>query len=365
MKLNSLVGAAALVALLAAGTACRGKNMMFGKSVSVYAPEFPAYPADRWINSGPLTMKGLRGRVVLIDFWEYTCVNCIRTLPYLAEWHRRYAAHGVVIVGVHTPEFAFGRDRANVARAVEEFGIEYPVVLDNDYEIWQAYANRFWPRKYVVDRDGKIVYDHAGEGGYAEAEELLQRLIRKKDADAELPPIMAPVRPEDAPGAYCYPRTPELYCGYKRGKYGNEKPPLPGRTQLFADDGPHAEGHLYLSGKWRLGEEEATFAGEPGPPGENYILVPFAANEINAVMAAPPGETIRVYVKRDGVSVAKRDAGADVAFDDAGSYVDVSVGRMYRLLDARKYDAGELSLHPTRPGVSAFAFTFGSCAANP
>ncbi len=338
--------------------------MLSDKAVGVYAPEFPVYAAGRWINWAPLRIKELRGRVVVVDFWEYTCVNCIRTLPYVTEWHRRYADYGVVFVGVHTPEFSFGRDRANVARAVEEFGIAYPVVLDNDYEIWRAYANSYWPRKYVVGRDGKIIYDHAGEGGYAETEKLLQKLVREEYADAELPPIMAPARAEDAPGAYCYPRTPELYCGYARGRYGNVGPQSRDAAALYKDNAPHAEGRLYLNGQWRLEDERLTSAGAATAPRDNYLLVPFAANEINAVMAAPPGETVRVYINKDGAPLAPADAGADVAFDERGAYVDVSVGKMYVLVDAAQYGAGELSLHPAGPGVSFFAFTFGSCVAN-
>jgi thiol-disulfide isomerase/thioredoxin len=347
-------------ALLLAVGACKGGNMLPGNAAGAYAPEFPAYGAERWINSPPLTMKELRGKVVIIDFWEYTCVNCVRTLPYVTEWYRRYGDYGLVIVGVHTPEFEFGKDRANVARAVKDFGIGYPVVLDNDYEIWRAYANRYWPRKYIVDRGGKIIYDHAGEGGYAETEELLQKLVREEYPDAELPPVMAPVRPEDGPGARCYPRTPELYCGYARGRYGNAASVGGDEARAYNDGGNHVEGRLYLSGVWRVGEERATFVGDDGA--EAYMLVPFSANEINAVMSAAPGESVRVDVLRDGRPLPREDAGADVAFDAAGnSYVDVSVGKMYRLLAAAEYGDGELSLRPKGPGVSIFAFTFGSC----
>jgi len=349
------------LALLWGVGACKGGDMLAGKSAAVYAPEFPVYGAERWLNSPPLTMKELRGKVVVIDFWEYTCINCIRTLPYVTEWHRRYADYGVVIVGVHTPEFEFGKDRANVERAVEEFGIEYPVVLDSDYDVWRAYANSYWPRKYIVGRAGKIIYDHAGEGGYAETEELLQKLVREEYPDAELPPVMAPVRPEDGPGARCYPRTPELYCGYARGRYGNAATVAGDEARAYVDDGPHAEGRLYLNGSWRVGAEQATYAGDGGA--EAYMLLPFSANEINAVMSAAPGETVRLDVGRDGRPLAEEEAGADVAFDATGnSYVAVSVGKMYRLLAAAAYGAGELSLHPGGPGVSVFAFTFGSCA---
>jgi thiol-disulfide isomerase/thioredoxin len=337
--------------------------MLSDNAVGVRAPEFPTYPADRWINAEPQTMESLRGQIVVIDFWEYTCVNCIRTLPYVTEWHRRYADHGVVIIGVHTPEFTFGRERANVARAVEDFGIEYPVVLDNDYEIWDLYANRYWPRKYIVDRNGKIIYDHAGEGGYAETEALLQRLILEEDPAAELPSVMTPVREADAAGAVCYPRTPELYCGYGRGRYGNDDKIGRDETKQYHDDRAtgRARNVLYLHGEWRVGEEQATAEGSS--PADTYMLLQFQGNEINAVISAPRGEEVRVYLEKDGRPLAENEAGADVAFDERGSYVAASAGRMYRLLDAEEYGSAEFSLHPAGPGVSIFAFTFGSCVA--
>jgi thiol-disulfide isomerase/thioredoxin len=344
---------------LASVIGCKGNDMKHGNNPGVNAPEFPVYGAERWINSEPLTMEELRGKVVLIDFWEYTCVNCIRTLPYVTEWHRRYADHGLVIIGVHTPEFEFGKDRANVARAVREFDIEYPVVLDNDYEIWTVYANRYWPRKYIVNPEGKIVYDHAGEGSYGETEEVIQSLIRELDPDADLPPVMEPIRPEDIAGAVCYPRTPELYCGYLRAKYGNAEV-HPEETHNYTNRATHTEGRVYLSGLWHLGEERATYEDDDFNE-KSYLLIPYSANEVNAVMDAPEGETVRVYVYRDGAPLTAEEAGADFTFDADGSFIDVSVGKMYRVLNAPEYGSGELSLHPSAPGLSIYAFTFGSC----
>jgi thiol-disulfide isomerase/thioredoxin len=343
--------------VLTAVAGCKGSDMPKGNAAGVNAPEFPEYGPERWINSEPLTTKELRGKVVLIDFWEYTCINCIRTLPYVTEWHYRYAEYGLVIVGVHTPEFEFGKDRANVARAVREFGIKHPIVLDNDYEIWTAYANRYWPRKYIINPDGKIVYDHAGEGAYAETEKVIQSLIHELEPDADLPPVMEPVRPEDIAGAVCYPRTPELYCGYLRAKYGNVEV-YPKETHNYTDRTAHTEGRVYLAGLWHLGEERATYEGD-GFDESGYLLIPYSANEVNAVIDAPEGEAVRVYVYRDGAPLTAEEAGADVIVD--GSYIDVSVGKMYRILNAPEYGSGELSLHPTGPGLSIYAFTFGSC----
>ncbi len=138
----------------------------------VHAPEFP--PNVAWLQGGPITMASLRGRAVLVDFWDYTCVNCLRTLPYVKEWHRRYADLGLTIIGVHAPEFSFAHHIDNVRRAVAEQGLMYPIVLDNDHAIWQAYANRYWPAKYLIDREGYLRAYHFGEGGYGETESAIQ-----------------------------------------------------------------------------------------------------------------------------------------------------------------------------------------------
>ncbi len=140
----------------------------------VHAPEFP--PNVQWVQGGAQRLADLRGKPVLIDFWDYTCINCIHTLPYLNEWHKRYEPYGLRVIGVHTPEFSFGREAANVTRAVREHSIQYPVVMDNEYAIWNAYANRYWPAKYLIDGNGYLRYYHFGEGGYDETEEAHRAL---------------------------------------------------------------------------------------------------------------------------------------------------------------------------------------------
>ncbi|MCP4230329.1 MAG: redoxin domain-containing protein [bacterium] len=328
--------------------------------LEVKAPELPVYSSERWVNSEPLTMQGLRGKIVMIDFWEYTCINCIRTMPYVTEWHERYAEYDLVIIGVHTPEFEFCKDRANVERAVADFDIEYPVVLDNDYEIWRAYDNHYWPRKYIIDKDGYIIYDHAGEGGYVETEGIIQSLILEQYPDSNLPPIMEPVRGEDKPGTVCYPRTPELYCGYLRAVYGNRGRILPDETLEYKHEEGNAEGYIYLNGPWRVGAEQVTSAGENFTE-SHYLSVPFSANEINAVMIAPQGKPMNVYVRKDGDSLKIDEAGKDVFVKDGESWIEVVEGKMYRIYDTSDYGSGVLTLHPEAKGLSIFAFTFGSC----
>ena len=152
-----------------------------GGLVGNLAPEF--LQIDSWINSEPLTMEELRGRVVLIDFWTYTCVNCIRTFPYLRDWHAKYADRGLTIVGVHAPEFAFERVRENVVESAMEHGLTYPIAQDNDFKTWRAYFNRFWPAKYLIDQDGVVRYSHFGEGDYDVTEREIRRLLEETGAD--------------------------------------------------------------------------------------------------------------------------------------------------------------------------------------
>jgi thiol-disulfide isomerase/thioredoxin len=361
MRLKSIITIIVVLLFTFPGVnGCKGREMYGSKSVGTQAPEFPTYNSERWINSEPLTMEELRGKIVLIDFWEYTCVNCIRTLPYVTEWHKRYAEYGLVIVGVHTPEFEFCKERGNVERAVADFEIEYPVVLDNEYEIWRVYENRYWPRKYIVDTDGYIVYDHAGEGSYDETEELIQALILELHPDADLPPLMPAVRAEDEPGSVCYPRTPELYCGYLRAAYGNTDRILPDEINYYENESKEVEGYTYLNGPWRVGAERVTFVGESFNE-SHHLSVPYSANEINAVMIAPQGKPIKVYLRKDGKPLTAIEAGADVVIDNGESWIEVVEGKMYRIYETKDYGSGILTLHPEAKGLSVFAFTFGSC----
>lgn len=323
----------------------------------VHAPEFPA--GVTWLQGGPLRMADLRGRPVLIDFWDYTCVNCIRTLPYLNEWHRRYGELGLTIVGVHAPEFSFARDAGNVQRALIEHGIKYPVVLDNDYAIWQAYANRYWPAKYLIDGNGYIRGYHHGEGAYRETEEALQALLRESFPEILLPGLMDPVREEDAPGAVCYRVTPELYLGWQRGAYANTNL-VPDRPATYRDPGKHMDGFAYLHGDWLVSGEYA--ARPAGASGESRIVVPYMAKDVNLVMHPPAyGGAATIRVEQDGRPLAAEDAGEDVVVADGVATVTVDRPRMYRLVRNREIDRHELALTTTSDGVALFAFTFTSC----
>jgi thiol-disulfide isomerase/thioredoxin len=195
--LKAVVFALAVTVLSAAGSvAVRAQDSSPRiKPGEVPAPDFPA--GLKWLNSPPLTLEGLKGKVVLVDFWEYTCVNCIRTFPYLKAWHQKYRDKGLVIIGVHTPEFQFAKEKPNVERAMKKFGLDYPHIVDSDYVVWRTYGNRYWPAKYLIDSKGFVRDFHFGEGGYAGTEATIQKLLKELNPEVVLPPITPALRGSD------------------------------------------------------------------------------------------------------------------------------------------------------------------------
>ena len=315
-----------------------------------------------WLNSPPLSFRQLRGRAVLVDFWDYTCVNCIRTLPYVKAWYERYKNKGLTVIGVHTPEFTFAQYESNVERGVNAFGLTYPIVIDSNYEIWKAFANRAWPAKYLLDKDGYLRFAHFGEGAYGECEEAIQELLREIDPAVDLPPIMEPVRQEDRPGAVCYPASPELYLGHRRGKIGN-----PGRFKedqiaQYEFSNPTESNCFYASGQWASTVEYFEAVGER----EHKLLVNYSAASVNLVMASPRGPSCEVEVLLDGHPLTPANATADTRFRTVDglsqSYILVEKARMYALVENRNFGDHRLELI-CGTGLAAFAFTFTSCVA--
>ncbi|MFQ5662503.1 MAG: redoxin domain-containing protein [Terriglobia bacterium] len=324
------------------------------------APEI----GQNWINSPGLTLTQLRGRVGLIDFWDYTCVNCLRTLPYLIEWDQRYRDNGLTVIGVHAPEFTFARRAQLVAQAVKELGIAYPVVLDNDYQIWRAFANRCWPAKYLIDKDGFVRFFHFGEGAYPETEAAIQELLREINPRVKLPPLLPPLRETDRPGTVCYPATPELYLGYHRGRVGNGegfqrdtaadyKLPQDVPTDVFSLEGRWAARPEFLESATKDGQKPAR------------LLLPYLAKEINLVMAPARANEFTVQVGQEGAPVPPADAGEDIEFTPGGeSIVRVREPKMYRLVANAAFGPRRLELEVPHPGLGLYAFTFVSCPAD-
>jgi cytochrome c biogenesis protein CcdA/thiol-disulfide isomerase/thioredoxin len=283
-----------------------------------------------WLNSEPLQMKRLRGKVVLVDFWTYSCINCLRTLPHVRAWDGAYRDDGLVIVGVHTPEFAFEREPENVRRAVRDLGVEYPVALDNDYGTWSAWQNRYWPAKYFVDRTGRLRYAHFGEGGYEESERVLRRLLAE-DPDARL--VSEDIADETPSGE----QTPETYLGYERLDRFVGPELVPDREAEYTiPDYVPVHGVAY-GGRW-------TVEGERIVAGENARLrLPFHAHDVFLVLGTSGGPG-SVEVSVDGERVGT----VSVTVHDLYTLARIPGEKRDHVLDLR-----------FSPGTQAYAFTFG------
>ena len=309
-----------------------------------------------WLNSPPLNMRQLRGRAVLVDFWDYTCVNCIRTLPYIQAWHEKYKELGLTVIGVHTPEFTFAQYESNVERGVREFGLTYPIVIDSDFELFKLFANRAWPSKYLIDKDGYLRYMHMGEGGYSECETIIQELLREIQPGIELPPIMSPVRAEDGPGAVCYIATPELYLGHRRGRIGNESGFLEDRTAEYSFAGEPQENVFHAFGRWHSSAEYFESAGE----GDDRIVIKYEAASVNLVLSSNRTPTAEVRITQDGQPLTEANKTSETLFRDGQSNIVVDRARMYALVDNHDFSSHVLEL-TFAPGAAAYAFTFTSC----
>ncbi len=310
--------------------------------------------AVQWLNSPPLTAEALKGKVVLVDFWTYSCINCLRTLPYLKAWAAKYHDQGLVVIGVHAPEFAFERDVGNVTAAMKKLGITYPVAIDNDYTIWRAFDNEYWPAHYFVDAQGKIRFHHFGEGEYEQSERVIQQLLREagqNQVNNDLVNINAQGVQQAADNRDM--RSPETYVGYRRSENFASTPAL----------NPDHEAHYQLpatpqlnqwgvEGQWSIGPEQATLNQANG-----RIAYRFQARDLHLVLGpGADGKPVRFKVMIDGK--APGDAhGTDVAPDGSGQ---VTEQRLYQLV-RQSGDIAEhtFSIEFLDSGVAAYAFTFG------
>lgn len=321
------------------------------------AETLPAAAQLRVGNGEPLSLtRDLKGYVVLVDFWDYSCVNCVRTLPYLKTWWERYRAHQFIIIGVHTPEFAFGRDASNVENAVLRFDLKYPIVSDPEYITWQRYHNNVWPRKFLIDSTGTIRRDQRGEGGYQAMEAVIQTALHERDPHITFEEVLAPVRETDHSGAVCYPTTPELYLGVERGRpyQGTALPNSPTRFELPETVPVH---QWSLGGTWSLQAEAAVFVGGHDEPGS--LLLTYEATHVFAVMRSRTAAGADVIIEHDGQPL--RDGrGEDVQLKGDQSIVHVTSDRLYELVRNQTHGQHTLKLTTTTPDVAFHTFTFGS-----
>jgi thiol-disulfide isomerase/thioredoxin len=312
--------------------------------------------AVQWLNSPPLTKEALRGKVVLVDVWTYSCINCLRTLPYLKAWAQKYRDQGLVVIGVHAPEFAFERNVDNVKKATHDLGIDYPVAIDNDYAIWRSLNNQYWPAHYFVDAEGRIRYHHFGEGDYAHSEQVIQQLLAEAGhGDASSMSKQAVIAQQ---GAMMQPdeadvRSPETYIGYER-------------AEQFMSPGGEAQDRVHdyaapkaldvndwgLAGPWKVGAEHATLSG-----GSGRIVYRFHARDLHLVLGpSKDGKPVRFKVSIDGAAPGASH-GSDIQADGSGT---VTEQRLYQLVrQAGPVKDRTFSIEFLDPGVEAYAFTFG------
>ncbi len=342
------------------------------------APEFKGIA--NWINSHPLTMEELRGQVVLIDFWTYTCINCIRTIPYLRDWQAKYADRGLTIVGVHTPEFEFEKVRENVIASTEELGVDWAVAQDNDFGTWREYNNRFWPAKYLIDAEGVVRYTHFGEGAYNETEEQIRELLTEAGSDVSGVASNPDPGPEADPKAFGTSpenqQTREIYGGFSRNSSGfyiahpHYYEGGPEYAQFYRDPGDHLNQFIYLHGQW-TSDFESIKHGRATEGLEDYIALLFFARTVNIVLDFEEGaEPFEVEVSiadspEAGAELAYRpltaeEAGEHIVIEDGRSYFVVDEADLYNVVALPEFGSAELKFSSNSPDFALFALTFGS-----
>jgi len=346
------------------GAMMRATSLQTGESAAAALPVEGQLPglggAVEWLNSPPLTAEALRGKVVLVDFWTYSCINCLRTLPYVKAWAQKYRDQGLVVIGVHAPEFAFERNLDNVKKATRELGIDYPVAVDNNFAIWRAFNNQYWPAHYFIDAQGQIRFHHFGEGEYAKSEQVIQQLLAQA-GHADAAKVAMGISHTDAQRLQGVQmaadkaeiQSGETYLGYER-------------AQNFASPGGEAQdkAHTYtapanpalndwgLAGTWQVGAEHATLAGASG-----RIVYRFHARDLHLVLGpGKDGKPVRFRVSVDGGAPGAA-RGTDVAADGSGT---VTEQRLYQLVrQTGKVADRTFTIEFLDPGVEAYAFTFG------
>ncbi|MEA2949056.1 MAG: hypothetical protein QOI40_4386, partial [Alphaproteobacteria bacterium] len=308
--------------------------------------------ATEWLNSPPLTAEQLKGKVVVVDFWTYSCINCLRSIPYVRAWAEKYKDQGLVVIGVHTPEFAFERKTANIQKAIANLKIGYPVAVDNDYAIWRGFENEYWPAHYFIDAEGRIRHHHFGEGNYDESEKVIQRLL----AEAGRANVAAGIVSVNASGAEAAAqgdvKSPETYLGYMRAEnFISPGGAVADKPHVYANAEPRLN-EWSLSGDWTVGGEHAALNAKDGS-----ITYRFHARDLHLVLGpATDGKPVRFRVTVDG-NAPGDSRGMDV---DAQGQGTVTEQRLYQLVR----QSGPIADHTFEiqfldPGVQAFAFTFG------
>jgi thiol-disulfide isomerase/thioredoxin len=304
-----------------------------------------------YINSSPETLQNeIDSKVVLYDIWTYSCINCVRTLPYITQWNEKYSDDGLLIIGIHSPEFEFEKDENNVQMAVAKYGITYPVVLDNEKETWKAFENRYWPRKYIADYEGYIRYDHIGEGAYEETEKMIQQLLEERAMQLGLNVAAAEPLVDLKEFQHSSFRTPELYFGYNfafgRNQLGSPEGFQPNKDVRYSIPENLQQNYFYLEGTWKNLEGSMQLVSEKGS-----IKLPYHAKEVNIVTA----NSAELNILIDGMPITSEDSGNDII---SGKAVLLEPG-LYNIVNSEKAGSHLLEILVNDPGFEIYTFTFG------
>ncbi|MGH8011152.1 MAG: redoxin domain-containing protein [Candidatus Binataceae bacterium] len=347
--------------------------VLFSASAGAYALPAERIPAPDftckiWLNSPPLTLRKLRGEVVLIDFWDYTCINCIRTFPYLRRWHTLYHPLGLEVIGVHTPEFAFAKNVNNAKDAVKRFGFTFPIAVDNGYKVWDAFHNQAWPADYLIDKDGRIAAVHIGEGDYGDFELEIQKLLKEANPKLNFAAAKYQIPKQefaDMFGGVCHRSTPETYLGYARG-LNNDNPGGEDRTQAVHYVAPSdlPIDQFALNGDWLAGPEFVRHLGSTNAL-DDSVALHYQANSVYLVAGSDNGKPHPLYVTQDGKPLPANALGVDVKVDQQGrTYIMLNGKRMYYVVNSPVFGQHTLRLYATTPNVSLYSFTFGNNCEN-
>ena len=324
------------------------------KSQFKKAPEFEGISS--YINSNGTNLSDLKGKVVLIDFWTYSCINCIRTLPYLVDWNQKYSDKGLVIIGIHSPEFEFEKGVDNVKQAVTRFGIKYPVLLDNDHGTWNAFQNSYWPRKYLVDSEGFIRYDHIGEGGYVETENAIRNLLAERTGQQSISSTSVNQTnlrvPESQSVDFNQIKTPELYFGYQyaRSQLGNNEGFDPEKIVNYTLPSSKLKPNvIYLEGEWKNNADSMELIGDEGK-----IILDYSAKSINIVAGGQGKITVMEFGKDN--QTRNPYSGNDL---NSEGKLTIDGQRLYNIGSHQGYGNHQIAIDISGPGFRIYTFTFG------
>ena len=305
-----------------------------------------------YLNTSPEELtKKIEGKVVLYDIWTYSCVNCIRTLPFITSWDEKYSDQGLLIIGIHSPEFEFEKNPQNVKAAIEKYGISYPVVMDNDMKTWKAFENNYWPRKYIADHEGNIRYDHIGEGSYQETEKIIQQLLNERSMAMGLENISENKLVSIEEFEHTLFRTPELYFGYKfaqnRNQLGSEEGFQPEKIVKYSEPSIVELNKFYPIGNWKNNDDSMELTEATG-----VIKVLFDAKEVNIVTE----NYAQLEILLDGIPLTEKYAGSDIK---SSNKIEVSTPGMYNIISSETSITSTMEIKIEGKGFQAFTFTFG------